>query len=141
LRSSLRRRDLPPLLFILLLCVSIAGAAVALSARGPELAIELTKPLRGFTPGEPGKEGYVTIRFFLRQGDPDTRVEIVGDDLKLIRTLAPSINLAAGERVAFRWNGRTNSGRPAPAGDYRLRVIQPSQERDMVYPVRFALRR
>lgn len=138
---SLRRRGLAPILFALLLGASILAAAIALSARGPELAIELTKPLRGFTPGEPGKEGYVTIRFFLRQGDPDTRVEIVGDDLRLVRTLAPSLDLAAGERAAFRWNGRTNSGRPAPAGDYRLRVIQPSQERDMVYPVRFALRR
>jgi hypothetical protein len=138
---SLRRRDLPPILFALLLGASILAAAIALSARGPELAIELNKPLRGFTPGEPGKEGYATIRFFLRQGDPDTRVEIVGDDLRLVRTLAPSLDLAAGERVAFRWNGRTNSGRPAPAGDYRLRVIEPSQERDMVYPVRFALRR
>ena len=65
------------------------------------------------------------IRFFVRESDPDARVEIVGPNLKLIRALARR-PLVANEPVSFTWNGRTARGALAdPSDRYRLRVLLP----------------
>ena len=67
-------------------------------------------------------------------------MEIVGPDLRLVRTLARR-PLVANEAVSFRWNGRTDSGALAdPEDRYRLRVLLPNRDRDMVYPRRISLR-
>ena len=67
-------------------------------------------------------------------------MEIVGPDLKPIRTLARQ-PLVANEPVSFTWNGRTSSGALAdPEDRYRLRVLLPNRDRDMVYPRRISLR-
>ena len=80
------------------------------------------------------------IRFFVRESDPDARVEIVGPNLKLIRVLANQ-PLVANEPVSFTWDGRTGGGALADPGDrYRLRVLLPNRDRDMVYPRRISLR-
>jgi hypothetical protein len=76
------------------------------------------------------------IRFFVRESDSNATVEIVGPNLKLVRTLYRG-PLAANEEVAFVWNGRNESGAvPNPDHRYRLRVILPDRDRDMVYPRR-----
>jgi hypothetical protein len=80
------------------------------------------------------------IRFFVRESDPDARVEIVGPDLKLIRVLGAR-PLVADEPVSFTWNGRTSDGTLAdPRDRYRLRVLLPNRDRDMVYPRRISVR-
>ena len=80
------------------------------------------------------------IRFFVRESDPDATVEIVGPNLKLIRVLARR-PLVANEPVSFTWDGRTSDGVLAdPEDRYRLRVLLPNRDRDMVYPRRISLR-
>ena len=67
-------------------------------------------------------------------------MEIVGPNLKLIRVLG-NRPLVANEPVSFTWDGRTGAGVLAsPEDRYRLRVLLPNRDRDMVYPRRITVR-
>jgi hypothetical protein len=129
-----------PLLFVALLVASVVVAAAVLEARSPDLAIQVTRFTKEINPRGNGPDRVAHIRFFVRESDPDATVEIVGPDLKLIRTLARR-PLVANESVSFKWNGRQSSGALAdPRDRYRLRVLLPNRDRDMVYPRRISLR-
>jgi hypothetical protein len=115
-------------------------AAAGLQARSPDLAIEVTRLTREIDPRGEGPDRVAHIRFFVRESDPDARVEIVGPNLTVIRVLA-NRPLVANEPVSFTWNGRTSDGELAdPEDRYRLRVLLPNRDRDMVYPRRISLR-
>jgi hypothetical protein len=122
------------LLFAVLAAAATAAAAVALSARGPGLEIQVRSPHWSFRPDGRGARHVARIRFTVADGDPLAIVSIVGKHRHLIKTLDSSARLVPGRPVTYQWDGTTNSGRPAPAGSYRLRVQMPSQDRDMVYP-------
>jgi hypothetical protein len=129
-----------PFLFVALLVGAVVVAAIGLQARTPDLAIEVTRLTREIDPTGKGPQRVAHIRFFVRESDPEARVEIVGPELRPVRTLARR-PLVANEPVSFTWDGRTNSGALAnPADRYRLRVLLPSRERDMVYPRRISVR-
>jgi hypothetical protein len=129
-----------PILFVALLVASVVVAATVLHARSPDLAIQVTRFTKEINPRGNGKDRVAHIRFFVRESDPDATVEIVGPDLRLIRILA-SGPLVANEPVSFSWNGRTSSGALAdPEDRYRLRVLLPNRDRDMVYPRRISVR-
>lgn len=127
---------LGPALFVALLIASVMTAAIVVHARTPDLELEVTHLTHRISPE--GGRGYrvAHVRFFVRESDPDATVEIVGPNLRPVRTLYRG-PLAANEGVAFVWNGRNESGGvPNPDHRYRLRVILPSRDRDMVYPRR-----
>lgn len=128
---------LGPVLFVALLAASVAVTAIVLHARTPDLALEVTRMQKHISPNGDGSHDHAHIRFFVRESDTDATVEIVGPDLKPIRTLAEDRPLTADEPVAFTWDGRTDSGALANRHNrYRLRVRLPDQHRDMVYPIR-----
>jgi hypothetical protein len=127
-------------LFVALLVASVVVAAAVLHARSPDLAIQVTRFTKEINPAGPAKGRVAHIRFFVRESDPDATVEIVGPKLRPVRTLAMQ-PLVAHEPVSFTWNGRTDSGEPAdPEDRYRLRVLLPNRDRDMVYPRRISVR-
>jgi hypothetical protein len=127
-------------LFVALLVASVVVAAAVIQARSPDLAIEVTRLTKEIDPTGDGQDRVAQIRFFVRESDPDARVEIVGPDLKLIRVLGAR-PLVADEPVSFTWNGRTSDGTLAdPRDRYRLRVLLPNRDRDMVYPRRISVR-
>jgi hypothetical protein len=129
-----------PVLFVALVVASVVVAATVLHARSPDLAIQVTRFTKEINPRGNGKDRVAHIRFFVRESDPDATVEIVGPDLRLIRILARR-PLVANEPVSFEWNGRQSSGALAdPRDRYRLRVLLPNRDRDMVYPRRISLR-
>jgi hypothetical protein len=120
----------------LLLVAAVVVAGVVVHARTPKLELEVLSPPRQFklSPNGNGHHDKARIRFFVRDSDPDATVQIVGPDRQRVRTLYRG-RLTAYERVTFSWNGRTATGRLAnPRHRYRLRVVLPSQDRDMVYP-------
>jgi N,N-dimethylformamidase beta subunit-like protein/flagellar hook capping protein FlgD len=61
------------------------------------------------------------LAFRLRRTDEVT-VSVVNRDGDDVRTLARDVLLPGGRRHRFRWDGRTESGRVAPDGEYHLRV-------------------
>ncbi|HKH13080.1 MAG TPA: hypothetical protein VKA47_00320 [Solirubrobacterales bacterium] len=116
-------------------------AGVVVHARTPKLELEVTSPPREFrfSPNGNGHRDKARIRFFVRDSDPDATVQIVGPHRQRVRTLYHG-PLTADQPVTFTWNGRTASGQLAnPQDRYRLRVVLPGQDRDMVYPQQFEL--
>ncbi len=125
-----------PVLFVALLLASAVTAAIVVHARTPDLELQVTHLTHKIAPTGGGAYKVAQIRFFVRESDPDATVEIVGPNLTRIRTLYRG-PLAANEPVSFTWNGRNSSGAiPNPSHRYRLRVVLPSRDRDMVYPRR-----
>jgi hypothetical protein len=123
-------------LFAALLFATVVVAAIVVHARTPDLELEVTHLTRHISPAAGGEARVAHIRFFVRESEPDATVQIVGPNLTLVRTLYRG-PLAANKEVSFTWNGRNRSGEiPNPDHRYRLRVILPSRDRDMVYPRR-----
>ena len=131
-----------PVLFIGLLVASVLTTAGVLRARTPDLALQVTHFTTKISPQGQGPKRLPRVarmRFFVRESDANASVEIVGPNLKVVRTLYQG-PLVANRPVSFTWNGRTKDGAlPNPHHRYRLRVILPGQDRDMVYPRRIAL--
>lgn len=115
-------------------------AGVVVRARTPKLELEvLHLPKNPFTPNGDGVRDSARISFYVRDSDPHARVQIVGPNRKVIRTLYRGPLVAYAHRT-LRWNGRTSHGRLAnPHDAYRLRVVLPEQDRDMVYPTQIRL--
>ena len=114
-------------------------AAVVVHARTPKLELVVLNLPARFSPDGDGQDDKARIEFSVRESDPGARVQIVGPDNEVIRTLYRG-PLEADERMTFSWNGRTSAGRLAnPTDGYRLRVVLPSQDRDMVYPSQIRL--
>ena len=135
------RSRVPPLGALLLLAVlaaSVGVAAYVYHARTPDLALEATLQ-RKFapSPGGNGEQGEIT--YFVRYDEPHATVQIVGRNKMLVRTIGDDIPLRDGEEMTFSWDGLDDDGEPVLPGRYRLRVILPSADRDMVFPRRITL--
>jgi hypothetical protein len=126
---------------VILFAAALVAAALVVGTRSPELVLEVSKLQQRISPNGDGIRDDAEISFFVRESDPHATVSIVGRDLKEVRTLATDVELEAGQRVSYVWDGRDDFGQLAPAGRYRLRVQLPSRERDMVFPRRIELER
>lgn len=123
-------------LFAALLVATVVTAAIVVHARTPDLELQVTHLTHKIAPRGGGAYRVAHIRFFVRESDPDATVQVVGPNVKVVRTLYRG-PLKANQPVAFTWNGRNEQGQvPNPNHRYRLRVILPSRDRDMVYPRR-----
>jgi hypothetical protein len=124
----------------LLLVAAVVVAAVVVRARTPKLELEVLHiPQQPFSPDGDGHRDKARISFYVRDSDPHARVQIVGPDNEVIRTLYRG-PLVAYEHNTFPWNGRRQGGRLAnPREGYRLRVALPGQDREMVYPTQIRL--
>ena len=109
-------------------------AGVVVHARTPKLELEVKKLTPRFSPSGATKHRTATIEFFVCDSDPHAVVQIVGPQRQRTSTLYRG-PLVADKTVSYHWDGRTDSGRLAsPNEKYRLRVVLPGQDRDMVYP-------
>ena len=75
----------------------------------------------------------------MRESDPAAEVYIVGRDLIAVKTLEAPVALERNRPVTYLWDATTDDGDPAPTGRYRLRVVLPAADRDMVFPRRIDL--
>jgi hypothetical protein len=126
-------------LFVSLFTAALLATAVVVGSRSPELVLEVKRLPARISPNGDGIRDTAEITFFVRESDPHAEVSIVGRDLEPIRTLASDVSLNEDERVSYVWDGRSDLGVRAPPGRYRLRVVLPDRERDMVFPRRIAL--
>jgi hypothetical protein len=123
-------------LFAALLVATVVTAAIVVHARTPDLELQVTHLTHKIAPRGGGAYRVAHIRFFVRESDPNATVQVVGPNVKVVRTLYRG-PLKANQPVVFTWNGRNEQGQvPNPNHRYRLRVILPSRDRDMVYPRR-----
>jgi hypothetical protein len=147
-----RRIRLTTALFAVLLAASLVTAALVVRAKTPDLMVEITglpgqlrdpqtgeRPNHAFTPDGDGKHDVAHFDLFVREDEPHATVQIVGPFLEPVRTLAGDVPLHANEVVHYAWNGETDEGDPALPGNYRIRVVLPSLDRDIVDPRRIEL--
>ncbi len=129
-----------PALLVALLVASLIAGVLVYHARTANLALEVPRIDRLL--GEGGDaEIPVELEFFVRFDEPHAQVEIVGSGDVTVRTLADDVELVAEERIVCTWDGSDDDGDPVAPGNFRLRVVLPEQDRDMVFPQRIAVRR
>jgi hypothetical protein len=129
-----------PALLVALLVAALVTGVLVYHARTADLALEVPQIERMLGDGGDA-EIPVELEFFVRFDEPHARVEIVGSGDMPVRTFAADVALEAEERIGCRWDGRDDQGDPVAPGNYRLRVLLPDQDRDMVFPQRIAVRR
>lgn len=105
---------------VLVICL-LGGTAAAFavtqglkSQRSPIFDTEVEKLV------SPAAGTEATIAFRLREADRMT-VTVVDEDGEAVRTLVQRRRVAPG-RFAYEWDGRDDSGRALPEGDYRPRI-------------------
>jgi hypothetical protein len=135
------RSSAAPALYATLLGLIIVLAALVLAARGSELVLDVPGLPATFTPNGDGEDDTIAIELVVRESDPDARVEIVGRKLRRLRTLAEHLEVREDQPLRLVWDGTTDTGARARPGLYRIRVVLPGSDRDMVFPRRIELRR
>ena len=120
---------------IALLVASLVLGVYVYRARTPDLALEVTSFPREFA-----NRAAVELEFFVRFDSEGATVEMVGRDQVVARTLAAGIALQAEQPIVCAWDGLDDSGNPVAQGRYRLRVVIPEEDREMVFPRRLDVR-
>jgi hypothetical protein len=126
-----------PRLLSTLLVVALLGGTAAAFAVTQGLKIEPSPILapriaKVFSPVCDCSTRVATIQFKLRKPDR-VRLEIVGADGRVVRTLVSGTRLRSG-KVTYTWNGRDDQGRFVPQGVYRPRVHLADQHRTIDLP-------
>lgn len=132
---STEPRRLGPALLLALLAASLVVGALVYRARTPDLALEVPRIERIIRLGETGDAGVARVRFFVRFDEEEATVQVVGAQRRPVRTLYEG-PLLADREVVCEWDGRDDAGELVVADDYRLRVVLPGADRDMIYPRR-----
>jgi hypothetical protein len=135
------RANRATVLFAILFAAALAAAVLIVGSRSPELTLEVIKLPDAITPNGDRFRDKAEIEFYVRESDPHAEVYIVGQDLVLVKTLDPDVALEEGDPTTYIWDATTDDGDPAPTGRYRLRVVLPDSDRDMVFPKKIDLLR
>jgi FlgD Ig-like domain len=128
-----RRPSLAALVFAALVVATVGAFFVTTRLKRSAPAIEQLKFNRHFSPNGDGVLDHALFGFRLRRADEVT-VSIVTLGGATVRTLAENVELGKGRRYRFRWDGRTDNGRIAPDGEYRVRVSLRRQGRVAISP-------
>jgi hypothetical protein len=91
-----------------------------------------------FSPTPTGHIKEELISFKLAKGDEVT-VTIVDSAENTVATLVRDRPVVRYKQFSLRWNGVTGTGRPASAGEYRVRVDLREQHRSVFSPRSFTL--
>jgi flagellar hook assembly protein FlgD len=85
------------------------------------------------TPNGDGRHDTAAISFRIKGPDRVT-LELLDSFGHVVRHLAVAQRLGDRKVAHFTWNGLTDSGAPAPAGGYRLRILEIKRDRTITPP-------
>jgi hypothetical protein len=117
--------------FGLLVAATFSAFFVAHELKSRPPVIEIKRLSERFSPNGDGRRDVNRVSLVVREDDEVT-IGIVDDDGDLVRRLADNVAAARYRPVRVEWDGRTDSGRRAPDGIYRLRVGLRRQGRSVV---------
>jgi gliding motility-associated-like protein len=124
-------RWLAPVVFAALLLATAVAFVQAQLVKKNNLLLDRVRGARAFSPNGDGRHDLAWIQFRLTRPDR-ADVEIVDRDGHIVRTLARDRSLRPYHYWIFTWDGKTDGGRPAPAADYRPRVVLRRQDRHLL---------
>jgi hypothetical protein len=150
-RRLTANRVLAPAIFALLVVATVAAFAAAQRLKREPLILDkvtFSPFVNGqtvITPNGDGNADLARIRFRLTRSDRGMvqiidrhnrpvktfTVKVLSKRNRVLDRLPPGATLPAYKILAVRWNGRTNSGRGAPTGPYRLRVRLLGEDRTL----------
>lgn len=122
-------RPIVRVLFVLLALATAGAFVLTQKLKRSTPVVERVFFPRYLSPNGDHLKDTATVRFDLRRRDHVT-VSIVDESGNAVRRLADDRPLGKGTHT-FVWNGRTDSGRLAPDGDYRLRVALRDEGRGL----------
>jgi hypothetical protein len=143
---------LAPAIFAILVLATVAAFAYAQRLKREPLILDKVSfiPLVGgktvITPNGDGHADVARVRFRLTTTDRGVvqlidkhdrplktfTIKILSERGRVTARIQPGAELPAYKTFGFRWNGRTDRGRLAPTGPYRLRVRLLGEDRTLV---------
>lgn len=117
--------------FVLLVAATFSAFFVAQELKSRPPVIEVTRITEHFSPNGDGRRDVNEISVVVKEGDEVT-IGIVDADGDRVRRLASNMEARPYQPVRVEWDGRTDAGRRAPDGIYRLRVGLRRQGRSVI---------
>lgn len=124
--------------FALLVLACFAAFFVTQRLKHTPTAVQHFQLTPFFSPTPAGHIKEEHVSFKLSRVDTVT-VTVVNSAGNTVATLARNRPVARYKQFKLRWNGATAGGRPAPAGEYRVRVSLREQHRSVFSPRNFTL--
>jgi hypothetical protein len=124
-------------LFIVVVAAALVSLALIQEARQRGEVLDLVEATDSFAPHRGER---VRIEWRQRETSDDAVVAIIDTGGRPVRTLLDGGTLEGDDsQQVFHWNGRTDSGELAPRGRYRVEIVLPDEDRDIV-PEQSAIR-
>jgi hypothetical protein len=128
------------IVFGLLVVATFASFFVAQRLKNQPAVVQAVGFSPAFSPDGDGRRDRAAIAFKVKRSQPVT-VQVVDVGSRVVRTLATEREVVAYRRNILVWDGRTDDGRIAEDGVYRLKFVLPDEGRSIVYRERsFQLR-
>lgn len=128
----------PAVVFTLLVASTFAAFFVAQRLKHDPSPVQTYNQQGRLSPNGDGRLDAERVSFKLTREDEVT-VEVLDSRGDAVATLADERRLEAYRQTRFRWDGRTEAGRLAPDGRYRLRITLRREGRSIVRPDSFVL--
>jgi flagellar hook assembly protein FlgD len=129
---------LPRVVFALLVASTFAAFFVAQRLKHDPSPVQGYQATPVFSPNGDGRKDAQRINFKLRRAD-DVTIDVVDRRGDEVRNLVDDRFLKAYTPTRFKWDGRTDAGRIAPDGRYRMRITLRREGRSLVIPGSFVL--
>lgn len=118
------------LLFVVVVAAALVSLALIQEARQRGEVLDLVEATDSFSPRARER---ARIEWRQRESSDDAVVQIIDTGGRPVRTLVDGGTLEGDDRQqVFLWNGRTDSGELAPPGLYRVEIVLPDEDRDIV---------
>jgi len=119
--------------FALLVAATFAAFFVAQRLKSTPPVVSKVRVVKFFSPNADGRRDSEPISFSVKEAD-DVTVDMVDEGGGRVRRLASGVAARPYAPVRLRWDGRTDEGRRAPDGFYRLRISLRRTGRSVVVP-------
>jgi len=124
--------------FAVLVAVTFVGFFVVNRLKHSPSIVQRVMMTTSFSPTVGSATPLERLSFRIKQTD-DVTSTIVDSHGDAVATLTHNYRLRRYTQLELGWNGRTDSGAPAPPGTYQLRITLLSQARSVIPPRTFDL--
>ncbi len=119
--------------FVLLIGATFAAFFAAQRVKGEPPVAQVIGLERHFSPNGDDRKDVNRFRVRLRE-QGEVSIDVVDDDGDAVRRLADGATVGPDRPLRVAWDGRTDAGRTAPDGAYRVRVTLRREGRSVVPP-------